>query len=129
METKLFLIHSLLQFDFAIFELLPNEPDLFPIPICPLIAFLPRDLGCIYGAIGDFQVGEFDEFAIWRAGHHAVLQYHQLNGCKVLSDHGKFRRGYGHEWACRSSPSCFFKSRKTCLQTPQKFISPDAEGS
>jgi len=127
---------NLLQFDvdldFAIFELLPNEPDLVPIPICPVNS-LPSagrlTLGCIYGAIGDFQVGEFDEFAIWRAGHHAVLQYHQLNGCKVLSDHGKFRRGYGHEWACRSSPSCFFKSRKTCLQTPQKFISPDAEGS
>jgi len=52
---------NLLQFDvdldFAIFELLPNEPDLVPIPICPINS-LPStgypNLGCIYGAIGDF---------------------------------------------------------------------------
>ena len=90
---------SLLQFDvdldFAIFELLPNEPDLVPIPICPVNSLPPAGhltLGCIYGAIGDFQVGEFDELAIWRAGPHAVLQYHD---CKVLSEHGLCRGSSG----------------------------------
>jgi len=91
---------NLLQYDdsdldFAIFELLPNEPDLVPIPICPVNS-LPSagypNLGCIYGAIGDFQVGEFDELAIWRAGPHAVLQYH---GCKMLSEHGLCRGSSG----------------------------------
>jgi len=89
----------LLQFDveldFAIFELHPNEPDLVPIPICPTNS-LPStgypNLGCIYGAIGDFEVGEFDELSIWRAGPHAVLQYH---GCKMLSEHGLCRGSSG----------------------------------
>ena len=84
---------SLLQFDvdldFAIFELLPNEPDLvpIPIPICPVNSLPPTgypNLGCFfYGAIGYFQVAEFDELAIWRARSHAVLQYHTLEGCKM----------------------------------------------
>lgn len=93
---------NLLQFDvdldFAIFELLPNEPDLVPLPICPVNS-LPYsgypDLACIYGAIGYFQVAEFDQLSIWRTGSHPLLQYHDLNGCKMLSARGLCRGSSG----------------------------------
>jgi len=41
----------------------------------------------------------------------------------------KFRSGNCHKWACFSSPSCVLTPRKTCLQTPQRVVSLDAEGS
>jgi len=117
------LIHADADLDFAIFELLSHEPDLTPIPICPM-ANLPNPgfptLTCLFGAIDDFEVGEIRELSIWQAESHAVLQYHngphQPVECKLLSEHSLYRgssiwRCVGHKWIRGSSPSRILKPR------------------
>ena len=107
------LIHADADLDFAIFELLSHEPDLTPIPICPM-ANLPNPgfptLTCLYGAIGDFEVGEIRELStILRARPHAVLQYH--NGPHQHVECKKLWRCVGQKWIRGSSPSRIFKPR------------------
>ena len=91
--------------DYAIFHLESDRSlqNLVPIPICPE-AKLPdvtsHSISCLYGAIGDFQVGELASLSVWIGGPYDILQYgnnnvSEPNDSRILTEQGLCRGSSG----------------------------------